>query len=398
MLKFWRVIRYEYWRQVRRRGFLMALLSVPLLLSAFFLIGFLFVQLESRTEAVAYIDEAGIMRPELWPPAASGPPRPVEMIALESETEARRALEAGEIPVYYVLDRSYIETGRVRQVYVEAPGDEAEDQFRDFVRASLLAGQPPEVQARLTEGLSLDVRSADGRRQVSEGEWLQIFLPILAGLAFIIAIFITSGYLLQAVVDEKENRTMEILVTSVSPAQLIAGKVVGITGLGITQILVWTLFGAAAVWLGRGRFEWLAGVRLTADGLVTLVLIFLPGYLLIAALMATIGATVTEAREGQQITGLITLPVMIPYWLFGQIMLNPNSPLAVALSFFPLTAPVALSMRTAFAVVPAWQMVLGIALLSLSAAGSLWLAARAFRIGMLRYGQRLSLRELVRIR
>jgi ABC-2 type transport system permease protein len=121
----------------------------------------------------------------------------------------------------------------------------------------------------------------------------------------------------------------------------------------------------------------------------------LPSFVLIAALMAAVGATVTESREGQQVTGLFTLPVMIPYWFTYQIMSNPNGPLAVAMSYFPLTAPVALTMRAGFTSLSISEILLSVGLLSLSAAGALWLAGRAFRLGMLRYGQRLSLSEIL---
>jgi ABC-2 type transport system permease protein len=126
-----------------------------------------------------------------------------------------------------------------------------------------------------------------------------------------------------------------------------------------------------------------------------MVVVMLPSFVLIAALMAAVGATVTEAREGQQVTGLFTLPVMIPYWFAFQIMSNPNGPLAVALSYFPLTAPVALTMRAGFTDLPPGQVLLSVGILVLSAFGALWLAGRALRLGMLRYGQRVNLRELL---
>jgi len=106
-----------------------------------------------------------------------------------------------------------------------------------------------------------------------------------------------------------------------------------------------------------------------------------------------IGATVTESREGQQIVGLFTLPTWIPYMLMYPLMNAPNSPLAIGMSFFPFTAPLTVIIRSGFTVVPWWQIAISVALLVLSAAGSLWLAGRAFRLGMLRYGKRLSIRE-----
>jgi len=110
--------------------------------------------------------------------------------------------------------------------------------------------------------------------------------------------------------------------------------------------------------------------------------------------MAAVGATVAEGSEGQQMMALFTVPIWIPYILVGTFVQNPNSPLAVVLSIFPLTAPMTIAIRIGFTALPIWQLILSLVLLVLSAIGSVWLAGRAFRLGMLRYGQRLRLNEL----
>ena len=122
--------------------------------------------------------------------------------------------------------------------------------------------------------------------------------------------------------------------------------------------------------------------------------IMLPGFFMVAALMAAIGATVGDEREGQQLAGLFTFPIMVPFWLIYPLLSNPNGPLAIGLSYFPLTGPITLAIRIGFASIPTWQLLLNIAVLAGYGVGALWLASRAFRIGMLRYGQRVRLREL----
>ena len=112
--------------------------------------------------------------------------------------------------------------------------------------------------------------------------------------------------------------------------------------------------------------------------------------------MATAGVTAAEVREAQQIAGLFTLPVVVPFWLIVPLMESPNSPLSVALSLFPLTAPISMAIRAAFTDVPVWQTIFCLALLYIGAVGAIWMASRAFRMGMLRYGKRLSLREIFR--
>jgi ABC-2 type transport system permease protein len=177
--------------------------------------------------------------------------------------------------------------------------------------------------------------------------------------------------------------------------QLISGKVIGIIGVGWTQLLAWLGFAWFVVSIGQNYFEWLREMRFEPGFLALLLSTFIPAFVMIAGLMVAVGSTVTEAQEGQQITGLFTLPVVAPYWFTYQIMSNPNSPLAIALSFFPFTAPVTIAMRAGMASIPLWQVLLNVGILVLCALGALWLAGRAFRLGMLRYGKRLSLRELL---
>ncbi len=115
---------------------------------------------------------------------------------------------------------------------------------------------------------------------------------------------------------------------------------------------------------------------------------------MIAALMAAIGATMTELREAQQVQGLFSLTIMVPYYLSSSLMMNPNSPLAIGLSYFPLTAPVTILMRFSSTVIPVWQITIHILLLIAFAAAAIWFSGRAFRMGMLRYGKKLSLIEI----
>ena len=117
---------------------------------------------------------------------------------------------------------------------------------------------------------------------------------MIAGIGFIIAMFTSGGYLMQAVVEEKENRTMEVIVTSVTPNQLMAGKIIGDTSVGLTQLLLWILFIVIPILIGRNSFKFLQGIQLSAQTVAVMVFVLLPSFVLVAAIMATIGATVSE--------------------------------------------------------------------------------------------------------
>jgi len=279
-------------------------------------------------------------------------------------------------------------------VHINALKEPASQQFYNFLAANLLKSANPVIASRLVKGADVTVQSADGSRSLSGNGWFSFVFPMLAGIGFIIAMFTAGGYLMQAVVDEKENRTMEVILTSVSPNQFMAGKIVGDTCVGLTQIVAWLLLIILPILVGRNAIPFLQGLQLSSQTIAVLAFTMLPSFILVAALMAAIGATVTEAREGQQMTSLISLPVWIPYMLIALLMSSPNSSLALALSLIPFTAPVTMLVRDGLTILPAWQIALSSAIQVLCAVAAIWLAGRAFRLGMLRYGKRLSWREL----
>lgn len=319
----------------------------------------------------------------------------VDFIKFDTEVKADVALENKTIQAYFIIGTDYNQTANAKLVYYKFPDSGIQEQFSDQVKQYLIKSQPAAVVTRLTEGFHLTLLSADGSRKMGENDWINYVVLFGAGILFIVVLFTSSGYLMSALVEEKENRTMEILITSVSPDQLMAGKVLGNLSVGLTQMSVWIVTLILGYLIGRNQFDWLQNLHISLGEILTLASIMLPGFILVAALMAMLGTTVTESREAQQMAGLITLPVVAPYWLSTPIIMNPNGSLAVALSFFPLTAPVTMSLRTAMSVVPTWQILLSSMILFLTAAGAIWLSARAYRLGMVRYGKKVSLRELI---
>jgi len=263
------------------------------------------------------------------------------------------------------------------------------------MRANLLKNTDVSIVNRISEGTKFEVRSTEDERNTGDENILGIMLPFLSGFLFIMAINISGGYLLQAVVEEKENRTMEILVTSISPNQLMTAKVIGNLSVGLTQLVVWIIFGLLGFLAILRIFPDLKTGQIDVGFLLITIAVFIPAFVMIAAMMATLGATTTETREAQQIAGLFTLPMVIPFWFLQVLMEKPNSLISIIMSIFPFTAPVSLPIRAAFSNIPVWQTVLTVLLLVLFAIAALWLAGRSFRLGMLRYGKKLSLKEIL---
>lgn len=394
MIKVLRVALHEYKRHVFNKRFLLGLLSVPLVILVMVGLVFLIFLMESNTTPVGYVDYSGLLADPLPAPPPEKPDKPVPMLPFETEADARSALEAGELQAYYVIPADYRSTGSLTLVHMGKVKFPARQQFYDFLAVNLLRDADPAVATRLTEGAEVVVLSLDGSRSASQQNFLNLLMPMIAGLLFMIIMFSTGGYLMQAVVEEKENRTMEVIVTSVSPNQFMAGKIIGDISVGLTQIVLWGVLIALSILAGRDYVAFLRGIQIQPQTLILLALVMFPSFVMVAALMAAIGATVTEAREGQQVVGIISLPVWIPYMLMWLLMSNPNAPMAVMLSLLPLTAPLTMLIRDGITILPAWQIALSAAIQALAAAGAIWLAGRAFRLGMLRYSKRLKWREI----
>lgn len=396
MKKFWAILKYEYTRHVLRRRFLFALISLPLWIAFSIGMGILAVFLQSNNAPVGYVDQAGIVQKLDFPNLENDLLDEVTFLAFDSEAEAREALESNRIQAFFLLPEGFRETRSVRLFYLEEPDDDVISDFNDLLRANLLMEQPASIAQRIIDGPELLIEATQEERQMAENDWVKIFAPLTAAVFLIISIFTSSGYLMQAVVEEKENRTMEILATSVSPEQIMGGKILALILVGLTQVLIWSLLPVLFLGLAVAYIPFLQGISIDWKTIGLIFITVIPTFVLISALMATIGATVTEAREGQQVSSLVTLPVMAPAMLATPIVLNPGGPISLFLSFFPLTASLTLLIRIGFATVPVWQILISTGILILSAIGALWLSGRVFRLGMLQYGQRLGWKEVAR--
>ena len=395
MEKFWLIFRQAYLRQVQTKRFLFGLLSMPLFVLLMGGVGIIAVLLQLKSDPIGYVDHSGFLaNPTSITDKGSFFNPNLPIIPYTDESSATTDLKSKKIQALYIISADYLQTGDVERLASERPGENANSQFNKFLRLNLLKNQPSGIAKRILNGNSITTRSMDGSRSINENNILSILLPFSAGLMFILVISFSGNYLIQSLVEEKENRTMEILITSVSPDQLMAGKTIANLLAGLTQLVAWFGFALVALTIVRAVFQIGGNATIDFGQIGLLLLILFPAFVMVAAMMAAVGATVTEAREAQQISGFFILPIVAPYWFIGAIMSNPNSPLSVFLSLFPLTSPVTLPIRILFTVVPIWQVILSIGILVISAIGSLWLASRFFRLGMLIYGKRLSLHQI----
>jgi ABC-2 type transport system permease protein len=388
----------EYKTNVFKKSFIVILLSVPLFIG--FTVGFgaLMSSREDDSRPVGYVDQVGLLAHPI-PAPVEDPEDAISFVPFDSEEEARAALENKEIQAYYLLPTEYLQNRDAELVYIQTPGENATRQFYDFLQINLLSDQPPEIAQRAASGYSVTVRLPDGSREFPEGAPpFGVVLPVIIGLGLMFLLLTAGGFMMEGVVQERENRTMEVIVTSISPGQMVAGKILGIVWICLTQLAVWMIFGILAVLLAQNVYniEWFKNLSIDWGSILAVVAVGIPTFVLASAVMFTIGATVAEAQEGQGLGPILFILSIAPVWFIVKIGDDPNGIFAIILSMVPFASLMTVGIRNMLIVVPWWQVLLSAGLQSLLALGAIWLAGSAFRFGMLRSGQRIRLGEIFR--
>jgi ABC-2 type transport system permease protein len=396
MNKLWHVAMYEYQRNTFKKSFLMTLLSVPLMMGLIIGSGFVIENVQDRDQPVGYVDQSRVLARAIPAPVRSDIDQPIELIEFQSESKAKASLLTGEIQAFYLLPIDYLENHRVKLVYLKKPGDNATRQFYDFLQINLMPSLSPEYASRAAAGTEITVRSIDGRREVPDsGPTFVLLMPLITTGAFLALLFMSSGYLMSALSEEKENRTIEILASSISERQIIGGKVLGILFISVTLLAAWILVATLGIFVAKqAGVSWFQNPDMDWGTILASTAIAIPAYVLASALMAALGASVTTTQEGQSLSVLFVILHIIPMYISWAFLNNPNSFFAIALSILPFTSLMTVGMRNLFGTVPAWQVAASVGVQVLCALAAIWLAGRAFHLGMLHYGQRLGWHNL----
>jgi ABC-2 type transport system permease protein len=332
---------------------------------------------EASVPAVGYVDRAGVM--ETLPPGVTAS----VLRAFPSEAAAQAALEAGEVRQYYVIPEDYIESGKLLLIDQEfAPlGSLPTVEVFEYILTYNLVGDVT-LANRIANPIA-NVEEISSVQETPEDPTTNFIVSY--GVLFIFFFILTMGssFMLRSVAQEKENSTVEVLLVSLSPRELMLGKILGLGTLALLQMAIW--LGGSGFVLGQGD-SMLSNVGATLETItfppgfaVWAILYFLLGYVLYASLLGAIGALAPNARETGQFTFLALFPLMVPLWLNSAFIQTPHGTLSTVLSLFPLTAPTAMLPRLALGNVPLWQPIVGIVLLLATTYVFVWLAARFFR-------------------
>lgn len=210
-------------------------------------------------------------------------------------------------------------------------------------------------------------------------EELAYMVPLAVMVIFFLLITMGGGFMLRSVSREKENRTVEVLLASLNPRQIMIGKIIGMSLVALIQMLVWVVGGLVALRNAGQLIAGVAGFQFPPGFLVYAVVFFLLGYLMYAAVLGALGALAPGAKEAESLTFLVILPLLIPVWFNPALIQNPDGMIAVIFSLAPFTSPVAMLTRMAIVEVPLWQIAVSLASLAVTTYLMVILAARFFR-------------------
>lgn len=404
------VLKREYWFNFKRKSFLFSAFGVPLLtLVAMFLIIRFTTGRETNLDAynrIGVIDRAGIVtvlapdgRYVLFTDPAIPAPEGDDPAAREAyfaalEDAARQQLEAGELDAYLVIADDYVLSGRVDLYTTRNVPAVLLNSVRDLMREQLSARAPdtlPLPPSRLAAPAVEVLRDVNTGQELSETALVgRMMLPFIFVFIYFLASSTTAQFLMSGVVEEKENRLMEILATSIRPLELLWGKMLGLAALSFTQIGLWLAAGLVIVMMVEDAREFVTAIPFAAGDILLVVVLFVINFLLFASMMLAIGAAVTAEAESRQLAGIFTFIAVLPMAAVVTFFTNPDGPLPLFFTFFPFTAATALILRFGLTTIPAWQIATSLVIQIVSVVAMMWLAAKIFRLGMLMYGKRLT--------
>jgi len=401
MKKTWIVLKTEFINTVTRRSFLLTLILVPLvpalILGGISLFGgdegdsgsgTLFQPSQGDSLPDGYVDLSGVIK-QLPPELDSD-----SLVEFESQDDARDAILADEIKGYFLIEKDFLKSGEMkyfREDFNPLTAMETTGIIDAVVRYNLLEGDLDQLE---TLSQPIRVNRVDLAPDVEERDNshpLAFYLPYGISMLFYVVIMTSASLMLGSITKEKENRVMEILMSSIKPVELFTGKILGLGLIGLLQMVLWMGSGMLLLKLGGTTLNIPPNLQLPPQILIWGIVFFILGYLLYATIMAGIGVLVPNLKEASQATYVVIIPFLIPLMLVGAIIDKPNGLLSTVLSLIPLTAPNTIMTRMAATSVPLWQLLVAIGLLIASILLLLRSIAGMFRAQTLLTGSKFSL-------
>jgi ABC-2 type transport system permease protein len=433
------VLKREYLQAVRKKAFIIMTILFPLLMVGAMMLPALMVSKGMGKKKVAVLDGTGALRDAFQRPneqekvdtatqlreASRGRRRELELLSqldIEYVSQAGQTLESASQPYLerlqtddksrrldgvFLIPANALDAENARMTYYSRSATDVMTQERlgrltnKVIQRRRLAASG--IDAAMVERLTRDVGSegvqiSKSGEQVKGGE-ANIFLAFVFAALLILPSFIYGNEIMRGIVQEKSERVVEVLVSSMKPRELLTGKILGVAAVGLTQVTVWMLMLAAvgaygAIYASAAGFN--IGALLRPMIFVYFLVFFSLAYLTYVCVYAIAGAICNSEKEAQQFVAPITLVMMIPWFLMMPIIMNPDSRLAVGFSLSPVFAPITMFVRTLVSEPPFWQIAVAIGASIATILVFFYITAKIFRVGILSYGKRPTIPELWR--
>jgi len=419
MKKIFAVIKREYFQIVKTKGFIISTVLAPVIMIAFIAVPVLLsVKSTGEKKTIAVVDMTGQVFQEFDRTLAEYKMkdesrrytvqefRPTADISGLRSLLSQRVL-ANEFSAYIFIPDSILSGGEAEFV---------SQHVSDFDEIKRLS----ESLNRVVVGLRLKKEGLDPQRVsdymkhvglktikvTPQGEKEDVGGTFAMAYVLVLLIYMTlifyGSIILRGVIEEKSNRVVEVVLSSLKPFELMMGKILGIGAVGLTQYAVWALIGLVMSQYGMSMVTSLvpaaSGIKFAIPPYIFFyfVVFFILGYFLYGTLYAAVASTVNNEKEAQQMLMPITMFLVLPILLMTMVIKDPSGSTSVILSLIPFFAPIIMFMRICVLMPPAWQVALSIGLLGLTVVAMVWLAAKIYRIGILMYGKKPSLPEIVK--
>ena len=434
MKKLWLIVQREYLTRVKKRSFILGTVLTPIAFGVFFIVvGWIFSYESDEAKTIAIVDRGNILEQKISDTKNlyfQFPNKPLDDLKEQvKEGNFDGVLVIPEIKDIYLTDQTvYYYSEKPPSPDIERFIEKRIEKSIKEYKIAALNLEEKQIEA-LRANVSVDPEpldpSQDNASQMTTA--VGAGLGMMMGMIMYMVMFIYGMMVMRSVMEEKTTRIVEVMISSVKPFQLMLGKIIGVGGVGLTQLLIWAILiplisigvnlifgfdanamqdmqdGAAAAQINPDDME--AMIAMAMDELTSqnwwlilplFIFYFLGGYFLYSSLFAAVGSAIgDDMGEAQSLTLPITIPVILALYIMIAAVQAPDSSLAVWSSIFPFFSPIVMPARLAFDP-PMWQIALSMIILVATVIFFIWLAARIYRVGILMYGKKASLGEMVK--
>jgi len=407
--KSFQVAKWEFLERVKTKAFIIGLFMMPTIIGFFWAVPALLAsKADEHTRDIGVIDETGKLLPDLNAgiakyklPDSSANYKLINITDDDRSEDHLKALATAkilgnEIEGYFLIPAAVMESGKIEYRSENVGNIRDQERFSKILEDAIIArrleakGYDPKEIRGLTTDIDVKTIKVSSKGEEKESGFLETFITGYIFIMMLFTLVMTSGQMLiRSLVEEKANRIVEVLMSSCSPRELLSGKILGLSLLGLTTISFWLLILVGVNFTMKEPF-------VSFDHIALLLVYFVLGYLLYVAIFVAAGAPVSTEQEAQQMTAYTTLLVMSPIALAVPAMQNPDSMMVKILSQVPLLSPTMMALRLSIQMPDLWEIVLSLVTLSLSIWGMMWVASKIFRIGILITGKRPNFKEMYR--